>query len=204
METITINAIPRSRETKNSASQARAMGQIPCVLYGGDTNLIFSTTPNDVKSIIYTPAFKLAEIHLDGAVYKCIVKDVQFHPVTDEIIHLDFLQLEEGKPVKVNIPVKFKGESPGLKSGGKLIKSIREVSIKTVPEHLVDELYVDITGVELGQTVRIRDLELKEDIEVLNDPGSPIATIEVPRALKSATAAEEELLEAAEPSAEVE
>lgn len=186
MQIVKVNGEIRTALGKKGAKATRANGGIPCVLYGGNEVVHFTTTFNDIKPLIYTPDFKLAEVSVDGKPFRCIVKDKQFDPVTDTIIHLDFLRLAEGHPVKVQVPVRFRGTSPGVKSGGKLIQNVRTVKIKALPENIVDELTVDISGLDLGQSIRIRDIKTTDGIEILNAPGIPIATVEIPRALRSA------------------
>lgn len=185
MESVIITGESRSLFGKKANKSLRKEGKIPAVLYGGDNVNHFSTTVKDVKHLVYTPDFKLAEIQVDGKVEKAILKDIQFHPVTDEIVHIDFLRLQDNTTVKVEVPVEFRGVSPGVKEGGKLIQSLRKIKIKTTPEKLVDVLTVDISHVELGSAVRVRDLDEVEGVEVLNEEAIPIAIVEVPRVLKT-------------------
>lgn len=190
MESIAITGNPRNGLGKKFSKLARREGNIPCVIYAnGKDNVHFSTKPKNFKSLVYTPDFKLADISVDGTTYKCIVKDIQFHPVTDEIMHVDFLQLVDGNSMKVEIPVRFKGVAPGTKSGGKLMQKLRKVKVKTKPEFLTDALYIDINQLELGQSVKVRDIELKEGMELETSAGIPVASVEVPRALRSAQSA---------------
>lgn len=198
MEIVAVKGQVRSDVGKKSSKAVRKEGLVPCVIYGTHDTKHFTIDPKAVKPLIYTPDFKLAEIELDGNTHKCIVKDIQFHPVTDEIVHLDFLSLSDGQKVKVEVPLKFEGVSPGMKLGGKLQQNLRRVKIKTTPEHLVDSLVLDISHLELGQAVRVRDIAEIEGIEIMSPPGTPIASIEIPRALRSATAAAEVEEEAAE------
>lgn len=186
MQVVNIKGEIRTALGKKGAKATRNQGLIPCVLYGGDEVVHFATTLNEVRQLIYTPDFKVAEVEVDGKPFRCIVKDKQFHPVNEQIIHLDFLRLAEGHLVKVEVPIRFKGTSPGVKSGGKLIQNVRKVKIKALPENIIDEVTVDISNLELGQSFRIRDIKLGEGIEVLNAPGVPVATVEIPRALRSA------------------
>lgn len=204
MQVVTIQGQLREDLGKNGAKKARKAGHIPCVMYAKDEVIHFMTTPTEVKDLIYTPEFKLAEVVIDGKPFKCIVKDKQFHPITDAIVHLDFLILTEERPVKVEVPVRFKGTSPGVKSGGKLVQKVRLVKIKALPEKLVDTVYVDISQLEMGQSIRIRDIEAGEGIEMLNSPGVPIATIEMPRAMRSAATAAAKAAATAGPVAEEE
>lgn len=199
METIAFTGQPRETLGKKSTRAIRAQGNIPCVAYGGEDAVHFTVTPNDVKDLIYTPDFKLAEVTVDGNSFKAFVKDIQFHPVTDDIEHIDFLRLTEGRPVKVDVPIRFKGISPGVKNGGKLLQRLRRVRIKTKPEHLINEMLVDISKLKINQSIRIRDIDQKlETIEILNSPGVPVASVVTPRALRSATAAAEKEAEGEE------
>ncbi len=189
MESVAVKAEKRSETRSKGASAVRAAGRIPAVLYGGDNVESISVEFNDVRHAIYTPAFKLVDLEIDGETVQCIVKDVQFHPVTEDIVHIDFLRLIEGRPVKVDVPVRFEGAAPGLRAGGKLVQKMRRIRIKTTPENLVDELVVDISDLKLGFSVRVRDAQVSDEIEVMNPGATPVASIEVPRALRSAGAA---------------
>jgi len=202
METVAINGTIRSEIGKKPLKALRKQGVVPCVIYGGDKTIHFSSNPKSFKTLIFTPEFKLAEITIDGTSYKCILKDAQYHPVTDEIVHMDFLELVPGKKVKVNIPVGFRGVSPGVKAGGKLMQKIRTVKIKTAPENLVNKLFLDISEVTLGTSVRIRDVELKEGMEIMNPMAAPVASVEVPRVLRSLEDEEAEAAAAEEAGAE--
>ena len=192
MEIVAVSVEKRSSMGKAASRDQRREGLIPCVLYGGESNVHFTVSPLQVKALIYTPQFKLAEIQLDGESVQCIVKDVQFHPVTDRIVHIDFLRLVPGRKIKVDVPVKFEGVAPGLKAGGKLMQKMRRVSIKTTPESLVDSVLLDVSELELGQSIRVRDIKKVEGVEIMNALGTPVASVEIPRALRSAEAAEEE------------
>ncbi len=186
MQVVNIKGEIRTALGKKGAKATRNQGLIPCVLYGGDEVVHFSTTLNEVRHLIYTPDFKVAQVEVDGKPFRCIVKDKQFHPVNDQVIHLDFLRLAEGHPVKVEVPVRFKGVSPGVKAGGKLLQKMRTVKLKALPENIIDEITVDISQLELGQSIRVRDIQAGDGVEVLNAPGIPVATVEIPRALRSA------------------
>ncbi|MCL4117837.1 UNVERIFIED_CONTAM: hypothetical protein GTU68_016414 [Idotea baltica] len=188
MNTIQINASPRTELGKKATKALRNEGKIPAVLYSKNGVEHFSTTKKDVKGLVYTPEFKLAEVSLNGAARKAILKDIVFHPVTDAIMHIDLLELVDGHALKASVPVKFKGVSPGVKNGGKLMQTLRTVKIKTTPENLIDILYVDISELELGFAVRVRDMEVPEGVEVLVDGAAPIANVIVPRAMKSEAA----------------
>jgi large subunit ribosomal protein L25 len=191
MNTIAINGNKRNEVGKKATKAVRSSNSIPCVLYSSaKENIHFHTTEAEVRNLVFTPEFKVAELNIDGVQVNAILKDIQFHPVKDNIIHIDFLQLVEKHPVIVEIPLKTKGSSPGVKIGGKLMQSIRKVKVKTVPEKLVNELFIDISSMELGQSLRIKDIIIPAGIEVMQNGSIPVVSIEVPRALKSAAAAE--------------
>lgn len=188
MNTIDIKGSVRTSTGKKATKAVRNSGSIPCVLYGVKELTHFTTTESEVKNLVYTGDFKVANINVDGKVTKAILKDIQYHPVKDTIVHIDFLQLTDGHPVKLDIPLVTKGSSPGVKVGGKLIQSVRKVKVKTIPEKIVSELTVDISSLDLGQSLRVRDIENAEGIEILQNPSIPVVSIEIPRALRSAAA----------------
>ena len=202
MNIVAIKSRPRPKVGTKIARQSRREGLIPCVLYGGEEIIHFNTTYNEVRDLVYTPDFKVAELEVEGKTYRCIVKEVQFHPVKENILHIDFLQLIEGRPVKVELPVHFKGNSPGVRAGGKLIQKMRRVKVKATPENLVEELKLDISELNLGQSIRVRDIEVPEGMEILSAPSIPVASVEIPRALRGAAPGSEEAEEGAEEAAE--
>jgi len=187
MVTVSINGTERKEVGKKATKAARKEGVIPCVLYSsGKENIHFTVNPHDVRGLIYTGDFKVAEVTINGTAHKCIIKQVDFHPVKDTPRHIDFLELQDGHPVKVNVPLKFKGKSPGVLNGGVFHQSVRWIEIKAKPEILIDEVVADISTLMLGQSIRIRDIQLVEGVEILNSPALPIAAVAVPRVLKDA------------------
>ncbi|MEY2950236.1 MAG: 50S ribosomal protein L25 [Saprospiraceae bacterium] len=189
MNVVAVQGQERGTLGKKASKSDRRSEIIPCVLYGGDQPVHFTTTGKEVKNLIYTGDFKLAELEIGGKKVKSIVKEVQFHPVTDKIMHIDFLRLIDDTPIKVELPVRFRGTSPGVRIGGKLIQNLRKVKVKTLPKDLVDHVLIDISSLELGQSIRVRDIDANEGVEIMNAPGIPVATIEIPRAMRSAATA---------------
>lgn len=189
MEVIKINGTMRSGLGKKATRDDRSQQAIPCVLYGGNEVVHFNTTYLEIRHLVYSPDFKIAEITVGDNVYRALLKATQFHPISDQLLHIDFVRLEPGVAMKVEIPVRFKGQSPGVKVGGKLLQQVRKVKVKCTPESLVDSLFVDISSLELGQTTRVKNIELPEGIELLMGGQIPVATIEIPRALRAAAAA---------------
>lgn len=188
----TISFTGEKREVNGDTKALRNEGKIPAVLYGAGVLEHFSVTMKEIKKLIFTPDFKIGEVSVGSDKHQCIIKDIQWHPVTDEIRHIDFLTLKAGTKVKIEIPVRFKGASPGVLGGGKLIQSMRRVKVKLDPADIVDELLIDISELELGNSVRVRDIEVSDKIEILANESIPVAGVEVPRALKSAEAEEAE------------
>ncbi|MEM6769520.1 MAG: 50S ribosomal protein L25 [Bacteroidota bacterium] len=198
MQSVKVSGEVRENLGKKFSKVTRREGLVPAVLYGAGDPVHFTIKPLDVRSLIYSPEFKLAELSVGGKETKAIVKDYQFHPVTDELLHIDFLALVPGHAIKVQVPVTFEGTSPGVRSGGKLQVAVRRVKIKTTPENLVDKVVLNISELELGNAIRVRDIKPIEGVEIMNPAGTPIASVEVPRALRSAATAEKKAAEAAE------
>ncbi|MBP6813135.1 MAG: 50S ribosomal protein L25, partial [Saprospiraceae bacterium] len=172
---------------KVEATKIRRNGQVPAVMYksGGGDSTQFALEASAVRPLVFTPKFRIAQITINGATHKCIVKDIQFHPVTEEVLHLDFLELVPGIKFKASVPLRFTGTAPGVKEGGKFIPKMRTISILTTPEKAVDEVHADITSMQLGDTIRVRDITALDGVEVTNPVAVPIASIEIPRALKA-------------------
>lgn len=189
MESVVINGTVRSASGKTASLQHRRDGSVPCIMYSREENITFNANPTELKSLLYTQEFKVAEIHINGTVHRCILKDVQAHPLTDKIIHLDFLKLVKGTPVKVSVPIKLNGIAAGVKTGGKMVQRMRTVMIKAASEDIVSEVQLDVTAMELGQTMRIKDIKPIKGVEIINPGSTPVVGVEVPRALKTDTAA---------------
>jgi large subunit ribosomal protein L25 len=186
MKTIEISGEKRNGVGTSNAKLARKEGKIPCVIYGGSENIHFMTDTLSVRDIIYTDEFRLANITVDGKAHKCIVKDVQFHTVNDSILHIDFQSLEAVTQVKVQMPIKLQGTSEGQKVGGTLVQKMRRLLVLSSPSSLLSFVPVDISALELGKSMRVRDVQLPEGMVSLTNGSIPIVTIDIPRALRSA------------------
>jgi large subunit ribosomal protein L25 len=186
MEIFKLKTNKRDASGTKRAKAYRREDLIPGNLYGGDENKAFTVNPLDVRDLVYTHEFKIVELDIDGKPVKAILKEIQFHPVTDKITHIDFQELIEGKKVKVSVPVKFVGNSIGVKEGGTLMPLMRKVIIKTTHDKLVNHIEADITPLTLGQSIRVKELTIPEGIEVLHEDNIPVGYIEIPRSLKSA------------------
>ncbi|MBK6995915.1 MAG: 50S ribosomal protein L25 [Lewinellaceae bacterium] len=187
MEIIELQGHRKESSGKVEATKIRRNGQVPAVMYksGGGDSTQFALEASAVRPLVFTPKFRIAQITINGATHKCIVKDIQFHPVTEEVLHLDFLELVPGIKFKASVPLRFTGTAPGVKEGGKFIPKMRTISILTTPEKAVDEVHADITSMQLGDTIRVRDITALDGVEVTNPVAVPIASIEIPRALKA-------------------
>ena len=190
MEVVSIEGKIRTSFGKKPSKDLRGEGLVPAVIYGGAENISFAAPAAEFRHLIYTAEFKLAEIKVDGKVIKAFVKDTQFDPVTDKLTHVDFVELVAGKDIKVAIPLRLIGNSVGVRKGGKLMQKVRRVLVKTTSDNLVDHLTLDISDMDLGKSLRMRDIVLAEGTTLLNAPAIPVASIEIPRALRSAQAAE--------------
>lgn len=186
MKIVALEGQERKDLSKSAVKALRKEELVPAVLYGGDDVVHFSISAKEVRPLIYTGDFKIAELTIGEKTYRCILKEKQFHPVTDSIQHLDFLQLMEGRTVKIQVPIRFTGVAPGVKVGGKLQQNLRLLKVKTIPENMIFEMTADVSDLEMGQSIRVRDIKAEEGIEIMNSPSIPIATIETPRAMRSA------------------
>lgn len=188
MQVVNIDAQTRELGGKKIAKQLRREGRVPAVVYGGDSVAHVSVTPGEMRSLIYTPDFKIAELTIDGKVERCIVKSMQFHPVTDDLVHVDFLRIIDGQPIKLNVPLRYEGTPVGVRNGGRLVKEKRTLEIQVLPKDLLDHMTIDVSELKMGETARVRDIEVKEGVEILADGAIPVALVAIPRALKSAMA----------------
>ena len=188
MKTITIEGQLRTELGKQATRLLRSEEKVPGVIYGGAKEVNFSASATSFKTLVYTSEFQLAEIKVEGQAYKCILKDLQFDKVSDELIHVDFLELVEDKKVIATIPIKFTGAAKGVKDGGKLITKMKVLKIKTLPKYLKENIEVDLTNLELNGNVRVEDVKA-DNYEILNSPRIPIASIVLTRQLKQEEAA---------------
>jgi large subunit ribosomal protein L25 len=183
MKTITIEGQLRTDFGKGATRQLRSQGLVPAVIYGGASEINFSAAATALKGLVYTPDFQLAEITVDSKTYKCIMKDLQFDKVSDELIHIDFLELTENRKVVATIPINFTGTPVGVKEGGRLIEKMKALKVKTLPKYLKENIEVDLSDLELNGNVRVEDVKA-DHYEILNSPRIPIASVVLTRQLK--------------------
>ncbi|MEQ9467250.1 MAG: 50S ribosomal protein L25/general stress protein Ctc [Ekhidna sp.] len=200
MKTVEIIGYKRANLGKTEAKRLREEGMVPCVVYGGDHQIHFYAPMILFRDLVYTDEAHFAMLTIEGEPepFEAIIQDVQFHPVSEIIMHADFLQLFRGTPIKMNIPVHPVGNAPGLQQGGKLIRKVKYLQVKALPKNMPEYIEVDVSGLGLGKSIKVGELQTG-DYEILNSPLVTLAGIEVPRALKGKeTGAEEEELEEAE------
>ncbi len=190
MRTVEIIGYKRANLGKTDAKRLRADSQVPCVLYGGKEQVHFSAPMILFRDLVYTPEAAFVKLNIEGEEHSAILQDIQFHPVSEIILHADFLALTEDSPIKMDIPVKFTGEAPGLTQGGILVAKLRKVTLKALPDKMPEVITLDISGLDLGKSIKVSSIEA-DGFEILNNSRITIASVEVPRALKAEDEEEE-------------
>lgn len=180
MKSVSISASKRVDLGKKEAKLSRAAGNIPCVIYGGKTNQHFTVKENALNNLVYTPNVYSVAIDIEGTSINALIKDIQFHPVTDRILHIDFIELVPGQHVNTLIPIVFEGSSIGVRNGGKLRKTLRKLSIRSTPENLPDNITIDITPMTIGEKVYVKDLEAS-NFDILTAGSSVIVAVKTAR-----------------------
>lgn len=195
METIEIKGTVREQVGKKFTKQLRKELQVPCELYGGEENIHFYAHENDFSSLIYTPNVYIVKIKIKRKVYKAIIQDIQFHPVTDKILHIDFLQVADDKKINIAIPVKLHGLAQGVKQGGNLQLLRRKILVRGVVKDLPDVLNINVENLGLGKTIQIGELSF-DKLELLEPKNTVVVSVKVSRI--SVEEVEEEVAEAEE------
>ena len=188
MKSITIEGQLRTESGKKATRQLRSQKLVPGVIYGGKSEINFSAMASAFKPIVYTSEFMLANVVVDGKSYSCILKDLQFDKVSDALIHVDFLELVDDKKVIASLPLKYVGTPAGVKAGGKLITKMKAIKVKTYPKYLKEFIEVDLSNLQLNENLRVENI-ITQNMEVMNSPRIPIASIAMTRQLKQEEAA---------------
>jgi large subunit ribosomal protein L25 len=188
MKSFTINGDLRAAQSKQELKKLRAEGKVPCVLYGGSEQIHFSAPVLDFRHLVYTPEVYTVNVNVNGKTHSCIMKDIQFHPVTDAIMHIDFLQLFDDKAVSMDIPVKVIGNSVGVRAGGILVNKMRKLKISALPKNLPDFVEVNIDNLNIGDDIRVRDLSI-DGVTFLDGPSNVISSVKTTRAVAAAETA---------------
>ncbi|MEL7601131.1 MAG: 50S ribosomal protein L25/general stress protein Ctc [Proteiniphilum sp.] len=189
MKTFALKGEVRDDFGKKAARAYRSESLIPCVVYGGhnEENLNFVVKNGDVRNLIYTPEVFLVDLDLGKKKLQAVVKEVQFHPVKDTILHIDFLHVFEKVPVVIEIPVRLEGLAAGVRAGGKLSLDIRKLKVKALPAKLPEELVVNVEKLELGKSIQVGQLSF-EGLEILNAKNAVICRVQLTRAARGAAA----------------
>lgn len=188
MKSIELKGAIRSDLGKKGTKEVRRNELTPCNLYGNGGNVNFTVVEKDLKNILYTPSAYIIDLNIDGKIEKAVIREVQFHPVTDDVLHIDFFRVTEDKPVVIEVPVKLNGSSEGVKQGGKLSLSARKLKVSALLKDLPDTLDIDITTLGLGKTIMVGELNFP-NIEILNPKSTVVCAVKMTRAARGAAAA---------------
>jgi len=183
MKQIEIVGYQRANLGRAESQAIRAEGNVPCVLYGGDSQVHFYAPAILFRQLLYTPNVFEVLLNIEGTEYRAVLQEAQFHPVSDVLLHVDFLEVMPGKPVKLAVPVRLVGTAPGVQKGGKLVTRVRKLRVKGTIENIPEFIDVDVTGLDLGKSVRVGQIPVS-NIEMLEQASNPVASIEIPRALR--------------------
>jgi len=185
MKTVKLSGSPRANVGKTDANMLRANGMVPCVIYGAGEQIHFSADIRHFKNIIFTPETNLVDVEINGKTYTTVLQEAQYHKINDKLIHADFLQVSENKPVTVYLPVKTTGQSEGVKAGGKLVVKLRKVKVKGLIAKLPEYIELDITKLAIGKSISAGDISI-DGITLLHPKNISIVSVDTTRAVAQA------------------
>lgn len=185
MKTIQLNGSSRSETGKAAMKKIRRAGSVPAVIYGQGEPVSVSVDFQGLQKVLYSPESFIVNLDIDGKNVDAIIRDAQFHPVNDRVLHVDFLRVTDSQPVEVELPIKLVGTSKGVLGGGRLVPMLRKMKVKGMINSLPDRVEVDITNLEMGKTIRVGEVSI-EGLNITSPASSGIAIIEIPRAVKQA------------------
>jgi large subunit ribosomal protein L25 len=185
MKAIFMSGSSRANVGKKDAKALRVDGLVPCVLYGGDSQIHFSVIATEFKPLLFTPDVHTVELAIDGKSYKAVLQDIQYHNLNDSVLHADFLQLSENKPMIIQIPVRTTGVSSGVRAGGKLVTKLRKLKVRALLTDLPDFIAIDITPLEIGQGVKVREISVP-GVTLLDAPNVDVVAVTATRASRQA------------------
>ncbi|MDR0969754.1 MAG: 50S ribosomal protein L25/general stress protein Ctc [Lentimicrobiaceae bacterium] len=180
MKKVSMSGSPRENVGKKDAKGLRKEGMVPCVLYGGEDQIHFATDAVNFKQILFTPETFLIDIEIGGKTYQSILQDIQYHPLTDKILHADFLLVKENKEVTVTIPVATKGTSPGVIRGGKMKIKLPKLKVKGLAKNLPEYITIDVSNLNVGGSVKVRDMKL-DNLTMMDSPNLVIVDVKTAR-----------------------
>ena len=187
MKTFELKGAVRTDLGKKATKAERVVDKVPCVLYGGVENTHFTTTISDIRKMIYSPEVFVVNLDIDGKKTKAIMKALQFHPVSDKVLHIDFLEISEDKPVVVELPVKLEGLAEGVKAGGKLALEMRKLKVKGLYTQIPENIVIDVTELGLGKSIQVAKVSAA-NLEILNAKNAVVAQVKLTRAARGAAA----------------
>lgn len=195
MKQIAINGTKRTDLGKKATKEIRKAGSVPCVIYGEqkDENgapvaIHFSVSEKEINKLIYTPHIYLIDINIDGTDHKAVLKEVQFHPVKDNVLHVDFLEVHAEKPIVMGVPIAPQGLAEGVRAGGRLITMVRKLNVKALYSAIPEKLNIDVTALQLGKSIKVGDLHF-ENLELVTPKEVIVCTVKMTRAAMGAAAA---------------
>ena len=191
MKTVSLSGSSRENVGKKDAKALRNEDKVPCVVYGVSGQTHFSVKHNDMKKLVYTPDVYLIDVEVNGATTKSILQEVQQHPVTDKILHADFLEVTDDRPVKIKLPVIISGSSPGVMAGGKMQQVFRRLSVMGLAKHMPESIEVNIDSLNIGDAVRVNSLDY-EGLTFLDPANAVVVSVKMARGAKKAEDEEEE------------
>ena len=187
MKTFDLKGTVRTDLGKKATKAERTVDNVPCVLYGVAENVHFTTTVSEIRKLVYSPEVFVVNLEIGGIVTKAIMKALQFHPVTDKVLHMDFLAISEDKPVVVNLPVKLEGLAEGVKAGGKLALEMRNLKVKGLYTQIPENIVIDVTELGLGKSIQVAKVSVP-NLEILNAKNAVVAQVKLTRAARGAAA----------------
>jgi large subunit ribosomal protein L25 len=176
MKSVSVKGTKRESLGKKQAKRIREQGDVPAVLYGREEIMHISVPFSELRKLIYTPNVYLIDLDIDGEVHKAIIQDMQWHPVEEQVLHIDFLKVEADKPVKISLPIVLTGRAKGIKAGGKLKQNMRKLKVKALAEHLPDTIEIDITRLGIGDGYKVEELE-RANLEFLDNKSNLIVGV---------------------------
>lgn len=189
MKTFVLSGVSRPESGKKAAKALRKEDKIPAVIYGGENkdSIHFTVTNSDVRKLIYTPEIFLIDLTIDGKAYKAILKDIQFDPVTDRILHIDFLHVFENKPIVIEVPVVLDGLAEGVKAGGKLSLDLRKLRVKALYDKVPEQIHINVESLALGKSIQVGQLSF-DGLELLNAKNAVVCRVQLTRAARGLAA----------------
>ena len=188
MKTFELKGVLRTDLGKKASKADRVSETVPCVLYGGGENVHFTATVSDLRKLVYSPDVFVVNLDIEGKKSKAVMKALQFHPVSDKVLHLDFLEVSDDKPVIIEIPVKLEGLAAGVKEGGKLALEMRKLKVKGIYTQIPQHITIDVSALGLGKSIQVANVAV-QNLEILNAKNAVVAQVKLTRAARGAAAA---------------